>query len=59
MSRTRISALHAGAGLPAPSRFRYDLPVLTAALADLLQHCPYAPAWRPVHDPNSADGVGR
>uniref|UniRef100_A0AAU2AFT9 Uncharacterized protein n=1 Tax=Streptomyces sp. NBC_00093 TaxID=2975649 RepID=A0AAU2AFT9_9ACTN len=45
----RISALHAGAGLLA--RYPYDVPVLVAPLADLLQHGPSAPVWRPVHDP--------
>ncbi|MFM9632840.1 replication-relaxation family protein [Streptomyces galilaeus] len=44
----RISALRAGAGLLA--RFPYDVPVLVALLADLLQHGPSAPVWRPVHD---------
>ncbi|MFJ9483618.1 replication-relaxation family protein, partial [Streptomyces mirabilis] len=48
----RISALHAGAGLLAPSRFPYDVPVLAAPLADLLHHGPSAPIWRPVHDPD-------
>ncbi|WP_327187875.1 replication-relaxation family protein [Streptomyces sp. NBC_01334] len=45
----RVSALRAGAGLLA--RFPYDVPVLVAPLADLLQHGPSAPVWRPVHDP--------
>lgn len=45
----RISALHAGAGLLA--HFPYDVPVLAAPLADLLQHGSSAPVWRPVHDP--------
>ncbi|MGW4985472.1 replication-relaxation family protein, partial [Streptomyces mirabilis] len=48
----RISALRAGAGLLAPSRFPYDVPVLAAPLADLLHHGPSAPVWRPVHDPD-------
>jgi hypothetical protein len=48
----RISALRAGAGLLAPSRFLHDVPVLAASLADLLQHSPSAPVWRPVHDPD-------
>ncbi|MFE7215398.1 hypothetical protein ACFY0A_44735 [Streptomyces sp. NPDC001698] len=48
----RISALRAGAGLLAPSRFPYDVPVLAAPLADLLHHSPSAPVWRPVHDLN-------
>ncbi|MGW0828536.1 replication-relaxation family protein [Streptomyces sp. NPDC002845] len=47
----RIRALRAGAGLLAPSRFPYDVPVLAAPLADLLQHGPSAPVWRPVHAP--------
>ncbi|MDQ1013592.1 replication-relaxation family protein [Streptomyces afghaniensis] len=47
----RISALRAGAGLLAPSRFLNDVPVLAAPLADLLHHGPSAPVWRPVHDP--------
>ncbi|MFF3876049.1 replication-relaxation family protein [Streptomyces sp. NPDC001978] len=48
----RIRALRAGAGLLAPSRFPYDVPVLAAPLADLLHHGPSAPVWRPVHDPD-------
>jgi hypothetical protein len=47
-----ISALHAGAGLLAPSRFRYNVLVLAAPLADLLRHGPSAPVWRPAHDPD-------
>ncbi|WP_438306824.1 replication-relaxation family protein (plasmid) [Streptomyces sp. HUAS TT11] len=47
----RIRALRAGAGLLAPSRFLHDVPVLAAPLADLLQHSPSAPVWRPAHDP--------
>ncbi|MFE5039194.1 replication-relaxation family protein [Streptomyces sp. NPDC056683] len=39
----RISALHAGARLLAPSRFLYDVPVLAAPLADLLHRGPSAP----------------
>jgi hypothetical protein len=46
----RISALRAGAGLLAPSRFLHDVPVLVASLADLLQHGPSAPVWCPIHD---------
>ncbi|GGL17952.1 replication-relaxation family protein [Streptomyces flaveus] len=49
---TRIRALRAGAGLLAPSRFPYDVPILAAPLADLLHHGPSAPVWRPVHDPD-------
>ncbi|MGW7674416.1 replication-relaxation family protein [Streptomyces sp. NPDC054775] len=45
----RISALRAGVGLLA--RFPYDVPILAAPLADLLQHGPSAPVWRPAHDP--------
>lgn len=45
----RISALRAGAGLLA--RFPYEVQVLVAPLADLLQHGPSAPVWRPVHEP--------
>ncbi|MFF8024777.1 replication-relaxation family protein [Streptomyces sp. NPDC007896] len=48
----RIRALRAGAGLLAPSRFPYDVPILAAPLADLLHHGPSAPVWRPVHDPD-------
>jgi hypothetical protein len=48
----RISALRAGAGLLAPSRFLHDVPVLAAPLADLLHHGQSAPVWRPVHDPD-------
>ncbi|MFF4398601.1 hypothetical protein [Streptomyces sp. NPDC001480] len=47
-----ISALRAGTELLAPSRFPYDVRVLAAPLADLLQHDPSAPVWRPVHDPD-------
>ncbi|MFJ1562214.1 replication-relaxation family protein [Streptomyces mirabilis] len=46
----RISALRAGAGLLAPSRFLHDVPILAASLADLLHHSPSAPVWRPIHD---------
>ncbi|WP_257003763.1 replication-relaxation family protein [Streptomyces sp. SA15] len=46
----RISTLRAGAGLLAS--FPYDVPVLVAPLADLLQHGPSAPVWRPVHEPD-------
>ncbi|MFM9700262.1 hypothetical protein [Streptomyces europaeiscabiei] len=58
----RISALRARAGLLA--RFPYDVPVLVAPLADLLQHGPSASVWRPVHDPASelagrSPGIGR
>ncbi|MFJ3414939.1 replication-relaxation family protein [Streptomyces sp. NPDC086082] len=52
----RISALHAGAGLLAPSRFVYDVPVLAVPLADLLQHGASAPVWRPAHDPGRRVG---
>ncbi|MEU0971391.1 hypothetical protein ABZ357_40555 [Streptomyces sp. NPDC005917] len=52
MPKNRISALHAKAGLLAPSRFPSDVPVLAAPPADLLQHGPSAPVWRPVHDPD-------
>ncbi|MGW0836581.1 replication-relaxation family protein [Streptomyces prunicolor] len=45
----RVSALRAGAGLLA--RFPYEVLVLVAPLAELLQHGPSAPVWRPVHDP--------
>ncbi|MFF5303497.1 hypothetical protein ACFY5F_29490 [Streptomyces sp. NPDC013161] len=48
----RISALHSGAGLLTTSRFLYEVPVLVAPLADLLQHGPSAPVWQPVHDPD-------
>ncbi|MCX4427027.1 replication-relaxation family protein [Streptomyces mirabilis] len=48
----RIRALRAGAGLLAPSRFPYDVPILAAPLADLLHHGPSAPVWRPVRDPD-------
>jgi hypothetical protein len=48
----RISALRAGAGQLAPSRFLHDVPILAAPLADLLHHSPSAPVWRPVHDPD-------
>jgi Replication-relaxation len=48
----RITALRAGAGLPAPPGFLHDVPALAAPLADLLRHAPSAPVWRPVHDPD-------
>ncbi|MFJ9822636.1 replication-relaxation family protein [Streptomyces sp. NPDC101151] len=48
----RIHALRAGTGLLAPSRFLHDVPVLAAPLADLLQHGPSSPVWRPVLDPD-------
>ncbi|MFD3933025.1 replication-relaxation family protein [Streptomyces sp. NPDC058614] len=48
----RIRALRMGAGLLAPSGFVYDVPVLAASLADLLEHGPSAPVWRPVRDPD-------
>ncbi|WP_327328164.1 replication-relaxation family protein [Streptomyces sp. NBC_01210] len=48
----RISALRAGAGQLAPSRFLHDVPILAASLAGLLHHSPSAPVWRPVHDPD-------
>ncbi|MER6377803.1 hypothetical protein ABT255_58480 [Streptomyces mirabilis] len=51
-AENRISALHAGAGLLAPSRFLHDVPILAAPLANLLHHGPSAPVWRPVHDPD-------
>ncbi|WP_237522776.1 hypothetical protein [Streptomyces sp. SID1328] len=46
----RTRALHAAVGLLA--HFPYDVPVLAVPLADLLQHGPSAPVWRPVHDPD-------
>ncbi|XER99885.1 hypothetical protein HEP87_01780 [Streptomyces sp. S1D4-11] len=48
----RISALRAGAGLLAPSRFLHDVPILAASLADLLHHGPSTPVWHPVHNPD-------
>ncbi|WP_406326517.1 replication-relaxation family protein [Streptomyces sp. NBC_00203] len=51
-AENRIGALRAGARLLAPSRFLSDVPILAASLADLLQHGPSAPVWRPVHDPD-------
>ncbi|WP_030565433.1 hypothetical protein [Streptomyces aureocirculatus] len=47
----RISALRAGAGLLAPSRFLRDIPVLAAPLADLLQHGPALHPQRPSRIP--------
>ncbi|MFD7603184.1 replication-relaxation family protein [Streptomyces mirabilis] len=52
----RISALRAGAGQLAPSRFLHDVPILAAPLADLHHHGPSAPVWRPVHDPDQRVG---
>ncbi|BAC75373.1 hypothetical protein AQJ43_36285 [Streptomyces avermitilis] len=48
----RINALRSGSRLLMPSGFLHDVPVLVAPLADLLQHGPSAPVWRPVHDPD-------
>ncbi|MFF7566732.1 replication-relaxation family protein [Streptomyces pseudovenezuelae] len=46
----RVTALRAAAR--PLTAFLADVPVLTAPLADLLQHGPSAPVWRLVHDPD-------
>jgi hypothetical protein len=47
----RISALHAAAAEPATAAVLRDVPVLAAALTDVLRAGPGAPVRRPVHDP--------
>ncbi|MFE7029131.1 replication-relaxation family protein [Streptomyces sp. NPDC057621] len=48
----RVRALHAAAAETAVLGFLRDVPVLTAALADLLREGPSAPVWRPVQNPD-------
>ncbi|MEU3982907.1 hypothetical protein AB0F77_22955 [Streptomyces sp. NPDC026672] len=50
--KNRITALHAAAQDLTASPYLYDVPLLAAPLADLLQHSPSAPVWRPVHNPD-------
>ncbi|MYT03104.1 hypothetical protein GT021_00015 [Streptomyces sp. SID5470] len=49
----RISALRAATRELALYAFLREVPVLAAALTDLLQDSPSAPVWRPVQDPGS------
>jgi hypothetical protein len=49
----RVSALHATTRELALYGFLSEVPVLVAALTDLLQDGPSAPVWRPVQDPGS------
>ncbi|MGD1225657.1 replication-relaxation family protein [Streptomyces krungchingensis] len=51
-AETRISARCAAAGNLAPAAFLYDVPVLSGPPADVLEHGPSAPIWRPVQDPD-------
>lgn len=48
---TRLSALRAAARDLALTDFLHEVPVLAAAMTDLLQHEPSAPIWRPVQSP--------
>jgi hypothetical protein len=48
----RISALHAATRELALHSFVHEVPVLAAALTDLLQDGPSAHVWRPVQDPD-------
>ncbi|MFD8396761.1 replication-relaxation family protein [Streptomyces sp. NPDC059680] len=49
---TRGSSLRATAAQLTTSHFLNDVTVLAASLANLLQHGPSAPMWRPVRDPD-------
>lgn len=49
---TRIHALHAATRQPELAVFLRGVPVLAAAMTDLLQHGPTAPVWHPVTDPD-------
>ncbi|MCX4740741.1 replication-relaxation family protein [Streptomyces antibioticus] len=53
---TRIRALHAADVDLAVARFLREVPVLAAPMADLLQHGPAAPVWRPIRDPEQRAG---
>ncbi|KES03427.1 hypothetical protein BU52_30800 [Streptomyces toyocaensis] len=48
---TRLQALGAAARDLALTGFLREVPVLAAAMTDLLQHGPSAPIWRPVQNP--------
>jgi hypothetical protein len=48
----RLKALNAATRHPELAVFLRDVPVLAAAMTDLLQHGPAAPTWHPVTDPN-------
>ncbi|MFD7700602.1 hypothetical protein [Streptomyces caelestis] len=47
---TRIHALRAAARDITLTGFPREVPVLAAAMTDLLRHVPTTPVWRPVHD---------
>ncbi|WAU78555.1 replication-relaxation family protein (plasmid) [Streptomyces sp. Qhu-G9] len=47
----RAQALHAAARDTAEAAFLREVPVLVAAMADLLRDGPSAPVWQPVQDP--------
>ncbi|MEV5645739.1 hypothetical protein AB0L67_37350 [Streptomyces flaveolus] len=49
---TRLKALQAAARDVALAGFLREVPVLAAAMTDLLQHGPAAPVWHPVTDPD-------
>ncbi|MER6134469.1 hypothetical protein [Streptomyces sp. NPDC001815] len=46
-----LQSLHTAARDIAPTGFLHDVPILVAAVTDLLRDGPSAPVWRPVHDP--------
>ncbi|WP_405498900.1 replication-relaxation family protein [Streptomyces niveus] len=48
----RIRALHAHTRDPAVTAFLRHVPALAAPLADLREHGPATPVWRPIHDPS-------
>ncbi|WP_225638385.1 replication-relaxation family protein [Streptomyces solaniscabiei] len=49
---TRLQALNAATRQPELAGFLREVPVLAAAMTDLLQHGPTAPVWHPATDPN-------
>ncbi|MGV9291020.1 replication-relaxation family protein [Streptomyces sp. NPDC003719] len=49
---TRLKALNAAARNVTLAALLRDVPVLAAAMTDLLQHGPDAPVWHPVTDPD-------
>ncbi|MGW4562229.1 replication-relaxation family protein [Streptomyces sp. NPDC004561] len=55
---TRIHALHAATKALALSSFLHTVPVLAAAMTDLLQHGPSAPVWHPIDVPDQDHKVG-
>ncbi|MFF9457706.1 hypothetical protein [Streptomyces flaveolus] len=48
---TRLQTLNAATRQPELAVFLREVPVLTAAMTDLLHHGPAAPVWHPVTDP--------